>query len=225
MKTTLRLLSLLTLASLINPTPAGEPRLIREGIEWCDIWIAHANETALPRVLLVGDSITRGYYSEVEKRLAGKAYVARLATSRFVADPVFVNELKLVLSSSTFDVIHFNNGMHGWGYTEEEYRQSFPTFISILRQGAPKAKLICATTTPVRRVGKLTEFDPKTERVKVRNAIAIEFATKEHIPVDDLFGLVEGHSDYNDAGGVHFTSVGIKAQGEQVAAEIQKLLP
>ncbi|MFX3891450.1 hypothetical protein ACJBV1_11045, partial [Streptococcus suis] len=31
----------------------------RESIEWCDIWISHANETNLPRVLLIGDSITR----------------------------------------------------------------------------------------------------------------------------------------------------------------------
>lgn len=198
--------------------------MIREGIEWCDIWIADADKSDLPRVLLVGDSITRGYYAEVEKRLAGKAYVARLTTSRFLADPVFASELKLILSSAKFDVIHFNNGMHGWGYTEEEYRESFPAFISLLRQGAPNAKLICATTTPVRLAGKLSEFDPKTARVRVRNTIAVESATKEHIPVDDLFSLVEGHSDYNGADGVHFNSTGIQAQGEQVGAEITKLL-
>jgi hypothetical protein len=213
------------LVASITPAPAEESRMIREGIEWCDIWIAHANEDALPRVLLIGDSITRDYYGEVEKRLTGKAYVARLATSRFLADPVFANELKLILSSAKFDVIHFNNGMHGWGYTEEEYRQHFPNFISIIRQGAPNAKLICATTTPVRVGGKPTEFAPNTERVKVRNAIAVEFAATEHIPVDDLFSLVEGHSDYNNADGVHFNSTGIQAQGERVAAEIQKLLP
>src|SRR6188472_1151772 len=69
----------------------------RESIEWCDIWISHANETNLPRVLLIGDSIARDYYPEVEKRLAGKAFVARLATSRFVADPVLLKEIELVL--------------------------------------------------------------------------------------------------------------------------------
>lgn len=224
MKSLHTLICLFILFSFITPAPAKEPRVIREGIEWCDIWIAHANESALPRVLLVGDSITRGYYGEVEKRLTGKAYVARLATSRFLGDPVFASELKLILSTSKFDVIHFNNGMHGWDYTEEEYQQNFPAFISILRQGAPNAKLICATSTPVRLAGNLSEFDPKTARVRVRNAIAGEFAAKEHLPVDDLFSLVEGHSDYNDAGGVHFNKEGLQAQGEQVAAEILKLL-
>lgn len=215
------LLSLLLIAA---PARAEEPRPIRENIEWCDIWIAHANENELPRVLLIGDSITRGYYGEVEKRLAGKAYVARLATSRFVADPIFAMELKLILSSAKYDVIHFNNGMHGWGYTEDEYRKHFPEFISILRQGAPGAKLICANTTPVRMEGNLSEFDPKTERVKVRNAIADEFAAKESIPVDDLFTLVAGHPEYNDAHGVHFNGKGIQAQAEQVAASIAAVL-
>jgi hypothetical protein len=85
----------------------------REFIEWCDIWISHANETNLPRVLLLGDSIVRDYYPEVAKRLAGKAFVARLSTSRFVADPVLLREVKLVLEGTEFDVVVFNNGMHG----------------------------------------------------------------------------------------------------------------
>src|SRR5690348_16931782 len=72
----------------------------RESIEWCDIWISHANETNLPRVLLIGDSIARDYYPEVEKQLAGKAFVARLATSRFVADPVLLKEIELVLGEA-----------------------------------------------------------------------------------------------------------------------------
>jgi len=41
------------------------------------IWIEQCEadqgiEDDLPRVLLIGDSITRGYFSEVEKRLVGK---------------------------------------------------------------------------------------------------------------------------------------------------------
>src|SRR3989442_8419187 len=97
----------------------------REAIEWCDIWISHANETNLPRVLLIGDSIARDYYAEVEKRLTGKAFVARLATSRFVADPVLLKEIELVLDETKFDVIHFNNGMHGWQHRDAEYRKRF----------------------------------------------------------------------------------------------------
>ena len=40
---------------------------ILEPIEWTDIWVTNANRNDLPRVLLVGDSITRGYFKSAEK--------------------------------------------------------------------------------------------------------------------------------------------------------------
>src|SRR2546422_10984092 len=102
------LLLILSLATEFASNTLGADRNLppaREAIEWCDIWISHANETNLPRVLLIGDSIARDYYPEVEKRLAGKAFVARLATSRFVADPVLLKEIELVLNQEVFDVV------------------------------------------------------------------------------------------------------------------------
>ena len=114
----LSLLFAAAVATHIATAQAGAAPPAREAIEWCDIWISHANETNLPRVLLIGDSITRDYYSEVEKHLDGKAYVGRLATSRFIGDPVLLSEIKSVLDGAKFDVIHFNNGMHGWQHTE-----------------------------------------------------------------------------------------------------------
>jgi len=45
----------LTVAKINAAPPA------RESIEWCDIWISHANETNLPRVLLIGVSIACDY--------------------------------------------------------------------------------------------------------------------------------------------------------------------
>ena len=128
---------------------------IRESIEWCDIWVPHADETKLPRVLLIGDSITRGYYSQVEKDLAGKAYVARLTTSRSIADPVLYAELAMVLDQYPWDVVHFNNGMHGWGYTEEQYGREFPRFLAAIRKHAPHAKLVWCSTTGVLTSGLL----------------------------------------------------------------------
>src|ERR1700740_1896287 len=109
------------LAAAGEAAPAGTPPFSRESIEWCDIWISHANETNLPRVLLIGDSITRAYYPEVEKHLAGKAYVGRLSSSAFISDPVLARQIEMMLSQYKFDVIHFNNGMHGWQHSEKEY--------------------------------------------------------------------------------------------------------
>jgi lysophospholipase L1-like esterase len=199
----------------------------RESIEWCDIWISHANETNLPRVLLIGDSIARDYYPEVEKRLAGKAFVARLATSRFVADPVLLKEIESVLNGAKFDVIQFNNGMHGWQHSEAEYRQAFPKFLKIIHAHAPKARLVWAATTPIRE-DKAVIFDGKVEysneRIAARNAIATEIATAQKIPTNDLNAPMRGHPEYH-SDNVHFNNQGIQIQAAQVSAEIEKLLP
>ncbi len=225
------LLTILTIATgLVIHLRASESETApteRESIEWCDIWISHANETNLPRVLLIGDSITRGYYPEVEKRLAGKAFVARLSTSRFAADPVLLKEIALVLDETRFDVIHFNNGMHGWQHSEAEYRKAFPKFLAAIKSHAPRAKLIWANTTPLRD-GKGTTYEPKAEysdaRITARNAIAAEIVAAQKIPIDDLNAAVNGHPEYH-SDNVHFNSEGIQIQAAQVSAQVEKLLP
>lgn len=199
----------------------------REAIEWCDIWISHANETNLPRVLLIGDSIARDYYPEVEKELAGKAFVARLTTSRFVADPVLLREVELVLNAAKFDVVHFNNGMHGWQHSETEYRRAFPKFIKAIRAHAPGAKLIWATTTPLRD-GKDVTGDTKAaysdERIAARNAVAAEIMAAQKIPTVDLNAAVRGHPEFH-SDNVHFNSNGTQILAAEVSAAVEKLLP
>src|SRR5690348_1600498 len=177
-------ISTVILSMALPPSIATAAPPAREAIEWCDIWISHANETNLPRVLLIGDSIARDYYPEVEKRLAGKAFVARLTSSRFLADPVFLKEIELVLDQMKFDVIHFNNGMHGWQYSEADYRKAFPAFVETIRDHAPKASLIWAATTPLRD-GKGATSSPmanySNERIAARNAIAAEITKGRHV--------------------------------------------
>ncbi|MHC4518095.1 MAG: S8 family serine peptidase [Planctomycetota bacterium] len=201
-----------------------EPEPIRERIEWADIWITNANTSDLPRVLMIGDSITRGYFSGVEKALEGKANCARLTTSRCVCDPVFFEELEMVLRQYPFRVIHFNNGLHGWGYTEAQYAQAFPRLLDCLRRHNPEAKLIWTTTTPVRKRSAVEQLDERTERVRKRNEIAMQFVGEIDLAVDDLFGLVIDHPEYFSSDGVHFNSEGKAAQVEQVARSILEQL-
>jgi hypothetical protein len=199
----------------------------RESIEWCDIWISHANEINLPRVLLIGDSIAREYYPEVEKRLAGKAFVARLTTSRFAADPVLLKEIELVLDQVRFDVIQFNNGMHGWQHSEAEYRAAFPKLIKVIRAHAPKAKLLWATTTPLKD-GKGVTYDTKAEysddRIAARNAIAAEIVAAQKITTVDLNAAVRSHREYH-SDNVHFNGQGVEVLAARVGEAVEKLLP
>lgn len=205
-------------------TAAEPPHIAREAIEWCNIWIPDANETKLPRVLLIGDSITGGYGPKVEEPLKGKASVARLTTSKSIGDPVLLTEVALVLGQCRFDVVHFNNGLHGSGYSEEEYTKHFPELLATIRREAPQAKLIWGTRTPVRRAGNLNVIAEETKRVEARNKIAAEITARERIALDDLFGLVKDHPEYWSADGVHFNAQGIAAQTVQVASRIAEAL-
>jgi hypothetical protein len=211
---------------LAGAQSADYPSSARESIEWCDIWISHANETNLPRVLLIGDSITRAYYPEVEKHLAGKAYVGRLASSAFISDPILSRQIEMVLSQYKFEVIHFNNGMHGWQHSEAEYEQAFPEFLKTIRKFAPNAKLIWANTTPL-KVSPNLPADNQTQatddRVAARNAIALKFVQPQGIAVDDLNSPVRGHAELH-SDNVHFNEQGIALQASQVAASIEKVL-
>jgi hypothetical protein len=196
----------------------------KESIEWCDIWISHANETNLPRVLLIGDSITRAYYPEVETKLAGKAYVGRLSSSAFISDPVLLKQIEMVLSEYKFDVIHFNNGMHGWQHGEKEYEQAFPKFLKTIQKYAPNAKLIWANTTPLKVSPTFPASDQATdERIAARNVIALKFVQAQGIPVDDLNTPMRGHPEFH-SDNVHFNDHGMELQAGQVAAEVEKLL-
>jgi hypothetical protein len=203
---------------------AQEPHLAREFYEWANIWIPEATGTKLPRVLLIGDSITQAYSQPVADKLQGKASVARLTTSKSIGDPALLAEVALVLGQCRFDVVHFNNGLHGWGYSESDYREHFPELIAAIRKHAPKAKLIWATTTPVRTAKDLSVVADNTKRVQARNKIAQEIVSKERILVDDLYGLVKDHPEYWSADGVHFNAKGVAVEAEQVAKRVLESL-
>jgi lysophospholipase L1-like esterase len=220
------LIALLFSATFVGCAAETTAPSVREAIEWCDIWISNANKTNLPRVLLIGDSITRDYYPEVEKRLAGKAYVGRLSSAAFVADPALLQQVQMLLSQYKFDVIHFNNGMHGWHYSEADYGKALPALIATIRSNAPQARLIWANTTPLRD-GKGACGDPPAgysdERVAARNKIAGEIVGAQKIPVNDLFAAVLGHREfYQD--NVHFNGQGVQVQAARVAEAVEREL-
>ena len=208
------------LGFFVSATLATEPAARREYAEWCSIWVSDATKTDLPRVLLIGDSICNNYRVKVEQELKGKASVAMLATSAALGNPELLDEVKILVKNYKFAVIHFNIGLHGWDYSEAEYKRLFPEFLKVLKENAPNAKLIWATSTPIRSgPPNFQQFDAKNERVKARNTIVVGLAAQEGIPVDDLYGLVENHPEWI-SDGIHYKPEGTNVQGEQVAKHI-----
>jgi hypothetical protein len=223
-RNTMRQLVKLTLIAAMLVVVAGqaqESRIRRENIEWTDVWFPNSNDHDLPRVALIGDSITRAYFTAVETNLKGKAYCARIATSKAVGDPALATQLATFLPEAKFDVVHFNIGMHGWAYSEEEYREYLPELLAAIRKGAPGAKLVWASTTPVR---KDKAPGPSNERIAARNRIAREYFSKQGIPVDDLYAAIAEHADLH-SDDVHFKPEGSAILAASVAASVEKLLP
>ena len=211
-----------TLALAADDQPA---KSIPEAVEWLEVRVNAADDHKLPRVLLVGDSITGGYFPGVVNELKGRANVARFASSRGLGDPALFEELALMLEQYQFSVIHFNNGLHGWAYTEDDYRAAFPKLLQLLKEHAPGAKLIWASTTP-HRMGppKFEQFDPKNKRIQERNRIAAELVAPVGIPVNDLYALEENHPEHM-TDGCHYKPEVAAAQAKQVARFIAAALP
>ena len=191
-----------------------------EEIEWT--WAVRPEhvDASLPNVLLVGDSISRNYFPEVTRDLKGVANVYLMASSICVGDPRLPGELILFakMEGVQFRVVHFNNGMHGWDYSEAEYKAGFSAYLAALHQIAPGAVFIWASTTPVR---KDKTPGPTNARIDARNAIAITFV--HDMAVDDQHALMAKHVDlYRDD--VHFNDEGSAIAGDAAAAAIRRAL-
>ncbi len=202
------------LAVLLGALPAALPASARaqqasaphENIEWLDITVPDANVT-LPRVLLIGDSIVRLYYPTVQAALKGRAAVGRLSTSKCAGDPQLIREVEGLLQQYRFDVIQFNNGMHGSGFDAQTYDAGLATLMASIRKAQPQARLLWASTTPVRRKNDLAHLDPEANaRVVERNRRAAARMKAAGIETDDLYTLMLPLPDNYVPDGIHAAS-------------------
>ncbi len=207
-------LILFTQGILLQNGQAGPNQKIeREAKEWCNTWVDSAHLKDKPRVLMIGDSITNGYYGLVSKALSEKAYGAKFTTSACVADPAFLKQLEGILSQYEFAVIHFNNGLHGFAYTEKEYRVGYERAIQYLKKRAPSARLVLALSTPLKSTSKQDELNP---RVNKRNVVVRTLAKKYRAKIVDLHSISKGHPEYYKDP-YHFKKEAMELQANQVA--------
>jgi acyl-CoA thioesterase-1 len=214
-----------------------------------------ADTPGLPRVLLIGDSISMGYTIPVRAKLEGHANVHRPPencgpTERGLA------RLDAWLGTNHWDVIHFNFGLHDLKYldaqgkyTEPEHgKQVAPPAVYeknlralVLRLQATGARLIFATTTPVPpgTLGRIAGDE------RPYNETAVRVMKEMGVEIDDLGGYVQGvqstlpplpmpkpaghpkprAGDIQLAYNVHFTPEGYDQLAGLVVASINRALP
>jgi lysophospholipase L1-like esterase len=185
-------------------------------------WDFVKDDPALPRVLLIGDSISRGYTLAVRKQLAGKANVHRAPTN-CGSSVNGVEKLDIWLGQGNWDVIHFNFGIHDVqkSIPMETYLKNLEVIVGRLK--ATGAKVVFATTTPIQS-DSTKKQDPATAVVE-RNQAAIEIMKKNQVPVDDLFTAITPKlAEYQNVKDVHFKEEGYDFMGKAVSDSIIPLL-
>jgi len=182
------------------------------------------DDPALPRVLLIGDSISIGYTAAAREALKGKANVHRIPIN---GGPT-INGLKNLdkwLGDGKWDAIHFNWGLHDLRFMDDgkhqvpidQYEGNLRELVARLKKTG--SKLIWASTTPVPD-GNLNP-PRKNSDVIAYNTIAKKIMDDNQVAIDDLYAFALPQlAKIQQPVNVHFTPEGSKALAEQVAASI-----
>ncbi|MHC4876351.1 MAG: SGNH/GDSL hydrolase family protein [Planctomycetota bacterium] len=205
-----------------------------------------AAKDSLPRVLILGDSISIGYTPYVQKMMEHDAVVVRPMRNEKrpencagTTNGVQNIDRWLKIGGGNWDVIHFNFGLHDLkrvlpgtlsnSNDPNHPRQAEPDrYEQQLREIAKKlkateAKLIFCTTTPVPEGGVKPHRD--VEDAQRYNAIGRKIAEEVEADVNDLWAAAQPRlKEIQRPVNVHFTPEGSKFLAERVAAAIRKSL-
>lgn len=183
----------------------------------------------LPRVLLIGDSISIGYTAPVRKALKGIANVHRVPTNAGDTKKGLEN-IDQWLGDGKWDVIHFNWGMHDIKYLSpdkqnvppEEYKKNLETLVQRLQKTG--ATLIWASTTPVPE-DDTSPLKRIPKDIVAYNEIAASVMHDHGVLIDDLYSAVyPRESEVQLPKNVHYKPEGNRILSEQVADSISSAL-
>jgi lysophospholipase L1-like esterase len=202
------------------------------------VWSRPADN--LPKVLLIGDSISIGYLPKVQELMKGKALVDRIPlkpngkAENCQGTTFGIANIDRWLGDTKWDVIHFNFGLHDIKHVKPEsgkssndpndppqanpkqYKKNLTEIVEKLK--ATGARLIFATTTPYPEGTK--PYRGFGDEVKY-NKVAKKIMKKKGIPINDLHAFVLPRmAQLQRPVNVHFTDEGSKALAEQVAQSI-----
>jgi hypothetical protein len=182
-------------------------------------WDFVEDDPALPRVLLIGDSVSRAYTQTVRKELEGLANVHR-APANCGPTATGLRKLDIWLGGGKWDVIHFNFGIHDRATPIADYTKRLDELVGRMKQTG--ATLVWANTTPIPDVPA-----KKWTAVSIveRNAAAAEVMVIHGIAVNDLFAAITPRlAELQNPGDVHFGGPGNEFLGRKVAQFLRSRL-
>ena len=204
-----------------------DKRLPAKGGSW-SLRMATVVDGLLPRVLLIGDSITNGYLEPVRKALDGKANIDAWITPTSQGDKSLPATLAAILAQEKYAVIHFNLGLHGWQkgrIPEGQFEPLTHQMVQALKKNAPQAKLIWATITPVTTKGEPEKLNAEIQpTIEQHNAMALKVMKEERVEINDLAGLMMPNLKLAAGDMFHWKPEGRDLQVKQVSAVLLKAI-
>jgi|GEM_PF-2244080 len=189
-------------------------------------WGYVADIPNLPRILLIGDAISRAYTGVVRSELASQVNVHRAPAdcgSAFAAAFTAPENLQIWLDDDgkkgNWDLIVFNFGIHDRLVEVADYQAALEKIIAEL--SAQGKKLVFATTTP------LPEKSPygAAEKMVELNAAAKEVMAKHNIEVLDLYSIIAPYqAETQVKNDCHFMQKGSEILGKAVADKVRQSL-
>jgi len=177
-------------------------------------WDYVQDDPALPRILIIGDSISRGCTLPVRTALKGKVNVHR-APANCGPTRYGLEKLDIWLGSGNWDLVLFNFGIHDRRTPTEEYTRNLEQLIARIR---PRTrKLLWLTSTPVPE-GASEYVAGSIERL---NAAATALMQKQNVPVLDLHAQIQPKiAEYQLPKNCHFKEDGYGYMGAFIAENI-----
>jgi lysophospholipase L1-like esterase len=180
-------------------------------------WDFVQDDPQLPRVLLIGDSVSRGYTQATRRALKGKANVHR-APANCGPTATGLKKLDVWLGNGKWDIIHFNFGIHDRNTPVAEYAQRLQQLVD--RMEKTGTKLVWASTTPIPDAPSKKQT---AASIVERNEAAAAIMAKHNIAIDDLFTAVTPHLErLQNPNDVHFNAAGYEFLGKRVAESIKE---
>ena len=176
-------------------------------------WDYVKDDPALPRLLIIGDSISRGYTLAVRKELAGKVNVHR-APANCGPTSTGLKKLDVWLGAGKWDVITWNFGIHDRRTAPAAYKKNLETLLARLQ--ATGAKIIWVRTTPAPPSGKNAEEFNEAQCDQL-NRVADGVMQAHNIPEVDLYALLKPKlGEVQLPNNVHFNDAGYSLMGAEV---------
>lgn len=191
----------------------------KERYEWIHSWCDESLNRDLPRVLLIGDSITYGYQEFVREKLKGQFYTDYVATSYSIDMKIYRSLILNFVKDSEYDVIHFNHGLHGKYLSKRSYKARVKKLLDALEN----KNVVLANSTCVFLSGNKTTDLSWEKRVKERNEALLELAEERGWALNDLYSVsVSVPAEFRFHDGTHYLPEGYKMFAERVSDSIKE---